>query len=63
MCVCVRECVFRPLCLIVDILSQLALEIEEKEAILKKMNKQNKNMNKLIRGESSSHCASNKLHF
>ncbi|GLD47997.1 shootin-1-like isoform X1 [Lates japonicus] len=34
---------------------QLALEVEEKEAILRRMNKQSKTMNKIKRGESSSH--------
>ena len=31
---------------------QLAVEVEEKEAILNKMNKQSKTMNKMKRGES-----------
>lgn len=35
--------------------SQLVFEVEEKEAIVKKMNKQSKSLNKIKRGESSLH--------
>ena len=58
---CVSVCI--PACLITDILSQLVLEAEEKEAILRKMSKQSKTMNKMKRGESSLHQRVDKLLF
>ncbi|XP_031706485.1 shootin-1 isoform X3 [Anarrhichthys ocellatus] len=45
-CVCVCVCTWS---LITDFFSQLALEVEEKEALLWKMSKQNKSMNKIKR--------------
>lgn len=38
-----------------DFLSQLAVEVEEKEALLRRINKQSKTMNKMKHGKSSSH--------